>query len=85
MFREAECLCDYGEHMSAGKLRKCSVETTRTAASVSAIIFRDFSLSRLSCAARAISDARKRRFSTYRVDICALSSSMRTLSVELSL
>lgn len=35
----------------------------RTAASVSAIIFRDFSRSRFSWAARLISEARSRRFS----------------------
>ena len=60
-------------------------ENRRTAASASAIIFSDFSRSRFSCAASAISDARNRRFSTLRRDIWALSSSMRTLSVELSL
>jgi hypothetical protein len=56
-----------------------------TAISASAIIFLDFSRSLLSWAASAISDARKRRFSTYRVDIWAFNSSIRILSVELSL
>ena len=56
-----------------------------TAASASAKIFRDFSRSFFNCEASAISEARKRRFSTWRTDICALSSSIRTLSVEFNL
>lgn len=62
---------------------RCFVKL-RVAASASAMTFRDFSRSRLSWAASAISDARKRRFSTYNVDIWAFSSSIRRLSVELS-
>ena len=57
----------------------------RTADSASVMMRCDFSLSFLSCVPRAISEARRRRFSTWRAEICALSSSIRTLSVELSL
>ena len=58
---------------------------TLTAASVSANIFCDLSRSFFNCEVSAISEARNLRFSTYKVDICAFSSSMRTLRVELSL
>jgi hypothetical protein len=57
----------------------------RTADSASVMIRCDFSLSFLSCEPSAISEARRRRFSMWRAEICALSSSIRTLSVELSL
>jgi hypothetical protein len=52
-----------------------------TTFSASAMIFLDISRSFLSCAERAISDARRQRFSTYRVDIWAFNSSIRTLRV----
>jgi hypothetical protein len=45
----------------------------------------DLSLSFLSWEPSAISEARKRKFSTCNAEICALRSSIRTLSVELSL
>lgn len=57
----------------------------RTAASVSAIIDLDLSFSRLSWAERAISDERRRRFSTLSAEMCALSSSIFTLRVEFNL
>jgi len=57
----------------------------RTAASASAIIDLDLSFSRLSWAERAISDERRRRFSTLSAEICALSSSIFTLRVEFNL
>jgi hypothetical protein len=60
-------------------------ERKRTAVSASAMTRLDLSRSFLSCAVSAISEARRRRFSTYSDEICALSSSMRTLRVELSL
>lgn len=56
-----------------------------TAASVSAIIDLDLSFSLLSWAERAISDERRRRFSTLSAEIWALSSSIFTLSVEFNL
>jgi hypothetical protein len=49
------------------------------------MILLDFSRSRFSCEARAISEARNRRFSVDSVDIRALSSSIFTLKVILSL
>jgi hypothetical protein len=57
----------------------------RTAASASAIIDLDLSFSLLSWAERAISDERRRRFSTLSAEICALSSSIFTLRVEFNL
>lgn len=56
-----------------------------TAASASAIIDLDLSFSLLSWAERAISDERRRRFSTLSAEICALSSSIFTLRVEFNL
>ena len=56
-----------------------------TAVSASAIIDLDLSFSRLSWAERAISVERRRRFSTLSAEICALSSSIFTLSVEFNL
>lgn len=57
----------------------------RTAASASAIIDLDLSFSLLSWAERAISDERRRRFSTLSAEIWALSSSIFTLRVEFNL
>jgi hypothetical protein len=57
-------------------------EWRHSAASASARMFLDLSCSFLSCAASAISEARSRRVSAYRVDN---SSSIRTHKVELSL
>ena len=57
----------------------------RTALSASNKIFLDFSRSFFNWEESAISEARSRRFSTYRVEIWAFNSSIRTLSVELSL
>ena len=54
----------------------------RTADSASVMICCDFSFSFLSCVPRAISKARSRKFSTWRAEICALSSSIRTLRPE---
>jgi len=56
-----------------------------TAASASAIIDLDLSFSRLSWAERAISDERRRRFSTLSAEMWALSSSIFTLRVEFNL
>ena len=56
-----------------------------TAASASAIIDLDLSFSLLSWAESAISDERRRRFSTLSAEICALSSSIFTLRVEFNL
>jgi hypothetical protein len=60
-------------------------EWKRTADSASVRIRCDFSFSFLSCESRAISEAWRRRFSTWRAGNCALSTSVRTVSVELSL
>jgi hypothetical protein len=56
-----------------------------TAASASAIIDLDLSFSLLSWTERAISDERRRRFSTLSAEIWALSSSIFTLRVEFNL
>jgi hypothetical protein len=56
-----------------------------TADSASAMMRCDLSFSFLSCEPSAISEARKRKFSTWRAEIWAFSSSIRTLRVELSL
>ena len=56
-----------------------------TAASASAIIDLDLSFSLLSWAERAISDERRRRFSTLSAEMWALSSSIFTLRVEFNL
>lgn len=69
------------------RIRPADVGLTRllTAVSASSMILLDFSRSRFSCEARAISEARNRRFSVDSVDIRALSSSIFTLKVILSL
>ena len=85
--RKPRCLERF-DVCTGGEYRECEchrAEWRRTAASASARIFFDFSCSFLSCVASAISEARSRRFSTYRVDISVWSSSIRTLRVELSL
>jgi len=56
-----------------------------TAVSALAIIDLDLSFSRLSWAERAISVERRRRFWTLSAEICALSLSIFTLSVEFNL
>jgi len=56
-----------------------------TAAWTSSIKRLELSRSCLSWVVREISDALSRRFSVHSIDTCAFSSSIRTLSVELSL
>lgn len=79
------CEARLGVERIMKKARPWRTNHDRTAVSVSAMTFRDFSLSRLSCAKSEISDWRSRRFSTWRTVISALSSSIRMLSVEFNL